>query len=161
MVHAILLKSLFVRFLLFSTLNLVSGDKFIGNFLSGKLKNYIRSTANNTNHKLWMNYLEKRLDIFCRYVSMQPLRKQQIFSLLQFYKINLQRHMLNTMSVTEDANFLDIIQKGIFGSIRASSNSGEVVAVLDKCMKMYEHLSDKNIRNFNIKQCKQPKGTSM
>ena len=126
-------------FLLVSTFNLIWGDKFIG-----------RSTAKNTNHKLWMNYLEKRLDIFCRYVSIQTFRKQQIFSLLQFYTINLQRHMLNTMSITEDANFLDIVQKGIFGSIRASSKSGEAVAVFDRCIKMYKHLTDRNQINVLI-----------
>ena len=91
MTHVILLWLFYQIFILS---NLISGDKFIGNFLSSKVRNHLVSTSNGTNHKLWMKYLEKRLQKISMYVSMQQLRKRQTFSVVQFYKSHLQRAFL-------------------------------------------------------------------
>ena len=67
------------------------------------------------------------------------MRKDQIISIVHFYKINLKRDILRRITVlcaNEKATFLDVVQFGIFGSICASSKSGVEV---DECM----HLQDK------------------
>ena len=133
MAYILLPRSLFVLFIFSSTLNVMWGDKFIGNFLSNKIKNYMRSTANDTNHKKWMGYLERRLEIFCTHVSLQPFTKGNIVSILQSITIDLKRDILEKIY----GKFLDVIQNGIFGSISVSSNNGEEVAVLDQCVKLY------------------------
>ena len=135
MVCVSLHKSLYLVFILSATLNLMLGDKFIGNFLRSKIKNYIESKSNSANHKLWMNYLEKRLAIICMYVSIQPFNKLQIFSMLEFQKRNLQRDIVSKMYVLyspENVKFL--VQSSIVGSFGATSKNGEVVAVADECM---------------------------
>ena len=135
MVHVLSPRSLLIISVLSSTLNLMWGDKSIGNFLKRQIRKYISSTSNNTNHKLWMDYLEKRLEIICRHVNLQPFRGKQIFSILQFYKTILKNSMLSKMCSSKDVSFHDIIQRGIFGSVSAIPKD---VAAIDVCIKVQD-----------------------
>ena len=117
--------SLNLIFVLSTGLIFIRGDKFIGKVLKSKLRNY-------KDHKLWMNYLEKRLQI----ISLNPMRKSQIVSIVHFYQINLEKDIFRRMYVLcahEETTFLDVVQFDIFGSICASSKSGVEV---DECMHL-------------------------
>ena len=123
-------QSLYLIFIFSTGMVLIKGDKFIGNYLKSKVRNYTMSTSNGADHKLWMKYLEKRLQI----ISLYPLRKRQIFSIMHFYNINLKRNILRRIYVlcaNIETTSLNVVQHGIFGSICASSKSGKVV---DQCM---------------------------
>ena len=63
-------------------LNVITGDKFIANVLKQRVSQHIMSTSNNVNHKLWMKYLEKRLEVLNINVAMQDRQINYIFSLL-------------------------------------------------------------------------------
>ena len=102
-------------------------------FLRRQIRKYISSTSNNTNDKLWMEYLEKRLEIICQHVNMQPFREKQIFTILQFYKTILKYNVLSKMR--EDASFQNIIQSGIFGSLGVSSKD---IPAIDRCVKLQD-----------------------
>ena len=118
--------------ILSTTVSLMWADKSIGDFLRRQITSYIRSTSNNTNHQLWMKHLEKRLNIICRNVNKQQFREKKIFSILQFYSSILKNNMLNKMSASKNVSFHNIIQIGIFGSVKASP---EDVAAADMCMR--------------------------
>ena len=82
---------LYLTVIISTAVNLVIGDKFIGKYLRNKVRNYMLSVQNDTNHKLWMKYLEKRLEILSMYTNVHPFRKTQISSIVQLYKRNLQK----------------------------------------------------------------------
>ena len=140
MAHVIFSKSLCLVLIYVATLNTMSGDKFIGNYFRGKIRKYIESTSNATNHKLWMKYLEKRLEIIFLYDSMHHLSdKRKTFSVLHFHRRILQRGFASKMHILcpdRATRFQKIIQNDIFGSICASSKDGEVAAVIDLCMNI-------------------------
>ena len=134
---------LYLLFILSTVTTLINGDKFIGHYLKSKLRNYTISPSNGTDHKLWMKYLEKRLQI----ISLDPLRKRQIFSIMHYNKINLKRNILrriNFLCTNGETTFPDLVQHGTFGSICASSENGKEV---NQCM----HLQDTIIRNYCLK----------
>ena len=125
--HSLLYKT----FILLTVLNLIKGDKFIGKYLYSKVKNHLVSTSHGTNHKLWMEYLEKRLETISMFASIQLFKKRQIFSVAQYYKRNVERkflkkvHSLCTKQYTE-------LQTDIFGSICGSTKNGISVTPPDE-----------------------------
>ena len=121
MTHMVLHIFLFTIFIFCTIINSIEADKFIGEYLKSQVKHYLLSASNNTNHKMWMEYLEKRLDKM--YTTERQPRKRQIFSVLQFYKGNIQSKLL------KNANELcfnqhEKLHTGIFGSICASEKNG-------------------------------------
>ena len=136
-VHSNLSLNLF--FILSTKIILINGDKFIGSFLKSKVRNYTIYTSNGVDHKLWMKYLEKRLQI----ISLDPLRNRQIFSMTHFYKLNLKTDILRmyVLCGKEETTFLDIVQHGIFGSICASYKSEKYV---DPCMYVQDTKNREN-----------------
>ena len=113
--------------------NLIVGDKFIGKYFHNKVKNNLAS--NGSNHKLWMEYLEKRLEKISMHAGMQTLRKRKIFSIVQ-----LQREFLKRVD-TSCVNQYIKLQIGIVGSICALSKHA-VHDAPDKC----SHLKEKHNR---------------
>ena len=92
--NVILHSLLYKTFILLTVLNLIKGDKFIAKYLYSKVKNHLVSTSHGTNHKLWMEYLEKRLETISMFASIQLFKKRQIFSVVQYYKRNVERKFL-------------------------------------------------------------------
>ena len=86
MAHVVLNSSLYNIFIFCTIINSIEGDKFIGEYLNNKVKSHLLPTSNNTNHKMWMEYLEKRLEKISMYASVRQLRKRQIFLLYNFIK---------------------------------------------------------------------------
>ena len=89
--NMILHSLLYKTFILLTVLNLIKGDKFIGKYLYSKVKNHLVSTSHGTNHKLWMEYLEKRLETISMFASIQLFKKRQSFSVVQYYKRNVEK----------------------------------------------------------------------
>ena len=126
---------LYLTVIISTAVNLVIGDKFIGKYLRNKVRNYMLSAQNDTNHKLWMKYLEKRLEILSMYTNVHTFRKTQISSIVQFYKRNLQKEYFWKMygSCTKENGE---VQSDIFGTICASSKDGENVPQPDTCAQI-------------------------
>ena len=78
--------SLFFLVLLLSVFNVITGDKFIGEFLKQKLRHYLLSPSNSRNHNLWMRYLEKRLEAMIMNIGMHTDRRKYIFLSCNFQK---------------------------------------------------------------------------
>ena len=123
MVHVVLHSLVHQIFILCTVLNLIMGDKFIGKYLNGKVKNYLVSTSNGTNHKLWIKYLEKRLEKISLCASRRQQERGQIFSVVQFYQRNVSRELLKKVhSLCENQH--EKLQTGISESICASADNG-------------------------------------
>ena len=67
MTHVILHSLLYKILILSMVVYLTKGGKFIEKYLGSEAKNYLVSTSNGTNHKLWHEYLEKRLEKISMY----------------------------------------------------------------------------------------------
>ena len=121
MVYVLSQRSLLIIHILSTTLNLILGDKSIGHFMRTQIRKYINSTSNNTNHKLWMDYLEKKLEIICAEAN----GEKQISSILLFYKTILKNNMLSKLYAVEDVSYQNVVQIGIFGSV----SPNDIVAI--------------------------------
>ena len=60
---------LFTIFIFCTIINSIEADKFIREYLNSQVKHYLLSASNNTNHKMWMEYLEKRLEKINMYTT--------------------------------------------------------------------------------------------
>ena len=113
----------------------MTADKFIGNVLKKEVSQHIMSTSNSINHKLWMKYLEKRLQILNFNVAMQDRQISYIFSLLQFDKGKLINKVYDKcMDEHKPHNMTQIL-----GKICSSSKQGHQV-VRNPCSFFPIHL---------------------
>ena len=128
--NVILPSSLYKILILFTVLILIRGDKFIGKYLYSKVKNHLASTSNGTNHKLWMEYLEKKLEKISMFASIQQFKKRQIFSVVQYYKRNVQRKLLKKVQSLCTKQYTEL-QTDIVGSICGSAKDAIIVDPTD------------------------------
>ena len=124
---------LYKTFILLTVLNLIKGDKFIGKYLYSKVKNHLVSTSHGTNHKLWMEYLEKRLETISMFASIQLFKKRQIFSVVQYYKRNVERKFLKKVHSLCTKQYEEL-QTDIVGSICGSTKNGISVTPPDEIL---------------------------
>ena len=126
MAYLLLQNSVLKIIILSTVLNLTFGDKLIGKYLKSKIRSYMSLTSNGINNKLWMEHLEKRLEIIIMHTSIHQ------YSLTQFYKRNLQREYFWKMYALCKEKYKKL-QTPIFGTICASSEHGAEIPPPDAC----------------------------
>ena len=124
MARALFNKQLFLSILLSTSLNLVFGHILIGEYLKSKVSRY--KSLNAVNNKLWMEYLEKRLEIITMDVSMYQL------TLVQFYKKNLLREQFLKMNALCMEKYRKL-QMYVFGTMCLSLKHTEDIPPPDRC----------------------------
>ena len=100
-----------------------TGINFLPSILQSKIKNSFQSSSNQTNSKLWMSYLERRL-----VVMNLPLQRRSIInSFLEFYSRNFRNKFskeIQTNCGKVHFKELDGLQISIYGQICGLSQGG-------------------------------------
>ena len=131
---------MYVSVILLSQLSLIRGDKYIGDVLKKRGRNYIIASSNSTYHKLWMKYVEKSLEAMSQHVGKHVTEKRGIFSIIEYHKRNVRNKLVNAvfnLYETKDTKDHDLVQTSIFGSICASSKHAKRVTV-----NMCDHITN-------------------
>ena len=102
-----------------------TGVNYLPMILQSKIKYSFQSSSNQTNNKLWMNYLERKL-----VVMNLPLRRRSIInSFLDFYSRNFRNKFskeIPTNCAKVHFKELDGLQISIYGQICGLSQGGRV-----------------------------------
>ena len=102
-----------------------SGVNFLPPILMSKFKNSFQSSLNETNNKLWMKYLEKRLEA----INLPLGKKMRINCLIEYYERKF-RHIFSeeipTNCMQTNPNELDDLQVNIYGEICGLSDRGKI-----------------------------------
>ena len=91
--------------------------------------------SNDADNKLWMKYLEKRLEIISLHACTRSLEKQRIFSVVHFYEKNLQKEYFWNVYPSCTNKFVQV-QTDIFGTICASPKKDENIPLDDRCAEI-------------------------
>ena len=101
------------------------GENFLPTVLKSKIKNSFQFNSNKTYSKVWMKYLERKLEI----MNLPLERRNMINSLLEFYNRNFRYNISNEMpSNCDKVNFkeFDGLQISIYGDICGLSAMGKL-----------------------------------
>ena len=113
------------------------GENFIPPILKSKFRNSLQFSINKIDNKLWMKYLEKKLED----INLSLGKKMRINCLLEYYERNI-RHIFSeefpTNCIQTNLNELDDLQVNIYGEICGLSSRGKIqkLANDDSCLRL-------------------------
>ena len=129
-----LTNKLLILFITFSiAFRLATGINFLPAILRSKLRSSIQFTSNQTNNKLWMKFLEKRLEMLISFSK----NMNHINYILGFYEKIFAQKLFQVILSDCRTLFPEGIyglQIGIYGTICSSSKTGKVQNIPDICL---------------------------
>ena len=102
-----------------------TGINFLPSVLQSKIENSFQSSSNQTNSKLWMSYLERRLVV----MNLPLQRRSTISSFLEFYSRNFRNKFFKEVTTNcgkVHLKKLDGLDISIYGQICDLSQGGRV-----------------------------------
>ena len=127
-------KIIILLFLDFTGFYSVNSYSLLPEVLSNHIEKIIMSSSSNADYKLWVKYLERRLQIMFTTKNLCEFHKRN-------FKVKLFKHM-DTVINSKCSNKYEGIQLGIFGRICGSSRNGKQVLGQDTCQYI-KHITNR------------------
>ena len=135
-----IIKTLILFLLYFTALYATERYNLLPNILTKHIRNLITASSNTVEYNLWLNYLDKRLQVMC-----MTVKQKRVHSLLEFYTKILHAKLFKNIdsicSRNRNSKRNEGVQDDIFGRICGSSKHGKTVPDLDLCQYIKDSVS--------------------